>query len=55
MENRRQALGRGLEQLFSNEAIDITALEKNIIETSNKDDVVQISLTELRSNPYQPR
>lgn len=55
MENKRQALGRGLEQLFSNEAINISALEKNILDTTNKDDIVQLNLNELRSNPYQPR
>ena len=55
MENKRQALGRGLEQLFNNEAINISSFEKNILETANKDDIVQVKLDELRSNPYQPR
>ena len=55
MENKRQALGRGLEQLFSNEVINISSLEKNILDTANKNDIVQIDLDELRSNPYQPR
>ena len=55
MENKRQALGRGLEQLFSNEVINISSLEKNILDTANKNDIVQIDLSELRSNPYQPR
>ncbi len=55
MENKRQALGRGLEQLFSNEVINISSLEKNILDTTNKNDIVQLDLSELRSNPYQPR
>ncbi len=55
MENKRQALGRGLEQLFSNEVINISSLEKSILDTANKNDIVQIDLDELRSNPYQPR
>ena len=55
MENKRQALGRGLEQLFSNEVINISSLEKNILDTANKNDIVQLDLSELRSNPYQPR
>jgi ParB family chromosome partitioning protein len=55
MENKRQALGRGLEQLFSNEVINISSLEKNILDTANKNDIVQLDLTDLRSNPYQPR
>ena len=55
MENKRKALGRGLEQLFSNEAFNIDEFEKSIVETTSKEDVVQVSLSELRSNPYQPR
>lgn len=55
MENKRQALGRGLEQLFSNEVINISSLEKSILDTANKNDIVEINLNELRSNPYQPR
>lgn len=55
MENKRKALGRGLEQLFSNEAFNIDEFEKSIVETTSKEDVVQINLSELRSNPYQPR
>ncbi len=53
--NKRQALGRGLEQLFNNESLNISSFEKTILETANKDDIVQINLNELRSNPYQPR
>lgn len=55
MENKRQALGRGLEQLFNNEALNMDSFEKTILETSNKDDIFQVRLDELRSNPYQPR
>lgn len=55
METKRKALGRGLEQLFNNEAFNIDEFEKSIVEESTKEDVVQISLSELRSNPYQPR
>ncbi len=54
MENKRQALGRGLEQLFNNE-VNISSFEKNILETANKDDILEIRLEDLRSNPYQPR
>ncbi len=56
MENNRKALGKGLEQLFSNERIDFDKFEKNIIEEAKeKSDIVEIPLTEIRSNPYQPR
>ncbi len=55
MENKRQALGRGLEQLFNNEAINISSFEKNILDTVNKSDIIQVKLEDLRGNPYQPR
>ena len=52
----RKALGKGLEQLFSNERIDFDKFEKKIIdEAKEESDIVEIPLTEIRSNPYQPR
>ena len=54
MSNR--ALGKGLEQLFSNERIDFDKFEKKIVEDAKENsDIVEIPLTEIRSNPYQPR
>ena len=53
MNNKR--LGKGLEQLFSNERIDFDNLEKTIIDEAKKSDIVEIRLDEIRSNPYQPR
>ena len=55
MENKRKALGKGLEQLFNNESFSLQEMEKTIIESSSKEDVHEIELSELRSNPYQPR
>lgn len=55
MEQKRRALGKGLEQLFNNEAFNIDEFEKSIVESASKEDVVEINLNELRSNPYQPR
>lgn len=55
METKRKALGRGLEQLFNNEAIDLEVMEKNIIDGAKKGDIVELQLDNLRSNPYQPR
>lgn len=55
MEQKKKALGRGLEQLFNNEGIDFNTFEENIIKSSNPSDIVEISLSEIRSNPYQPR
>lgn len=55
METKRKALGKGLEQLFSNEMIDFDNFEKEIIKETKESDIVEIPLTEIRSNPYQPR
>ncbi len=54
METKKKALGKGLEQLFTNNVIDFDNFEKEVIEES-KSDVVEVSLDEIRSNPYQPR
>ena len=55
--NKRKALGKGLEQLFSNESLYTNPLDTldEIAENAKKEDIVEISLSELRSNPYQPR
>ncbi len=55
METKRRALGKGLEQLFSNEVIDFDNFEKKIVNETKDGDIVEIPLTEIRSNPYQPR
>ncbi len=52
--SKRKALGRGLEQLFSNESLYVNPIEE-ITENVKDDDIVEIDLNELRSNPYQPR
>ena len=54
--NKKKALGKGLEQLFANNVIDFDNFEKDIVERAeNKGDITQINLSEIRSNPYQPR
>ncbi len=55
METKRKALGKGLEQLFSNEVIDFDNFEKKIVKETKERDIVEIPLDEIRSNPYQPR
>ncbi len=55
MTNNKRALGRGLESLFQDEAISVEKLEETIIETARKEEIREIKLTDLRSNPYQPR
>src|SRR5574344_2183660 len=55
MENKRKALGKGLEQLFNSETINFDELEHNIVESVNESDIREIPISEIRSNPYQPR
>ena len=55
MEQKRRALGKGLEQLFNSEALDFNQIEEKIVEEASKDEIVNVKLSELRSNPYQPR
>lgn len=55
METKKRALGRGLEQLFNTENLDLESFEKTIYESSTSDEVYEISIDELRPNPYQPR
>ena len=55
METKRKALGKGLEQLFSNEVIDFDNFEKKIVKETKEGDIVEIPIAEIRSNPYQPR
>src|SRR5574344_1478862 len=55
MENKRKALGRGLEELFNSESLELEKIESRIMEGATKDEIVEISLSDLRSNPYQPR
>ena len=54
METKKKALGKGLEQLFSNSVIDFDDFEKDIVE-ENEGNVVEINIDDIRSNPYQPR
>ncbi|MBO4245194.1 MAG: ParB/RepB/Spo0J family partition protein [Bacilli bacterium] len=55
METKRKALGKGLEQLFTNERINFDNFEKDIVRNTSKNDIKEINLDEIRSNPYQPR
>ena len=55
METRKRALGRGLEELFNNENLDLQSMETRIYETATNEEIVNIPLENLRPNPYQPR
>ncbi len=53
--NKRRALGRGLEELFYNEPIAYDKMEEKILTETPKEEIVNVKIDELRSNPYQPR
>ena len=55
MEQKKKALGKGLEELFSTEVLDFNTFESNIIETATESDIKEIPVSEIRPNPYQPR
>ena len=52
---KRRALGKGLEELFNNEILDYNTVEEKIVESTPKNEIVNVKISELRSNPYQPR
>ena len=57
MESRR-ALGKGLEQLFDLDNLNvenISEFEKNMYKEATNEEVMELDLNELRPNPYQPR
>ena len=53
--NKRRALGRGLEELFYNEPIAYDRMEEKILTETPKEEITNVKISELRSNPYQPR
>lgn len=55
MEQKKKALGRGLEELFSTEVLDFDTFENNVMESATENDIKEIPVSEIRPNPYQPR
>ena len=56
MQEKRKALGRGLESLFSDDITSFEQIEESIVDEAKKNkEVVDLPLSELRPNPYQPR
>lgn len=54
METKKKALGKGLEELFSNSSFTIDTLEDTIVK-EERNNATEIELYQIRSNPYQPR
>lgn len=55
METKRKALGKGLEELFNNQNINFSEVEREIVANASESDIEEIPISEIRSNPYQPR
>lgn len=55
METKKRALGRGLEELFNSDNLDLERMESQIYESATKEEIIDIPISELRVNPYQPR
>ena len=55
MESKKRALGRGLEDLFNGENLDLDSVETKIYESATNEEIIELDLSELRPNPYQPR
>lgn len=55
MEQKKKALGRGLEELFSTEVLDFDTFENNIMENATSNEIQEIPVNDIRPNPYQPR
>lgn len=58
MENKKRALGKGLEQLFDLENLNVNNVsdfEKKIYEDTKGEEIVELNVDEIRPNPYQPR
>ena len=53
--NKRKALGKGLEQLFNSEPMSFDTFEQEIVNETKEKDILEIPISEIRSNPYQPR
>ena len=54
METKKKALGKGLEELFSNASFAFDNFEEEIVK-QEKNSTTEIPIEEIRSNPYQPR
>ena len=55
METKKKVLGKGLEDLFNSENLNFSTVEKQIYDSASSEEIVELSLSDLRPNPYQPR
>ena len=55
METKKRALGRGLEQLFNTDNLNMSQIEQQIYEETPNEEIMELDINDLRPNPYQPR
>lgn len=58
METKKRALGKGLEQLFDLDNLNVKNvqnIDKKIYEETKGEEIVDLNVDEIRPNPYQPR
>lgn len=58
MENRKRALGKGLEQLFDLDNLNVenvSEFEKQIYSDTKGEEIIELDVNDIRPNPYQPR
>ena len=47
---KRRALGKGLEELFNNEQLDFNKMEETIVNTTPKEEIIEINLEVIHIN-----
>ena len=52
---KRRAVGKGLEELCNSEQLNFDTIEEKIIDATPKEEIIEMDISELRANPYQPR
>lgn len=58
MENKKRALGKGLEQLFDLDNLNVdnvSEFEKQIYTETKGEEIIELNVDDIRPNPYQPR
>jgi len=58
MEGKKRALGKGLEQLFDLDNLNVnnvSEFEKQIYTETKGEEIIELNVDEIRPNPYQPR
>ena len=52
MEIKKRALGKGLEQLFNNENLDLDSFEKSVYESATKEEIIELFYKNVKKYDY---